>query len=54
MNDFDEMVAAGLPLLEKPPEEIECLRLEAESLMAAMSDGQLQALRASVPDRTLH
>lgn len=67
MGELDERVAGGRPLMQqamqalrnyneaigkKPVEEVERLRLEAESLMAAVSEYQLRALGS--PTRSLH
>ena len=60
MDDLQEKMAAGEPLMQQamdavrryhealeflaPAEDVECLRLEAESLMQAVSEYQLSAL----------
>lgn len=67
MGELDERIAACRPLMrqtlqalrryneaigKKPAEEVERLRIQAESLMAAVSEYQLRAL--SGPARSLH
>jgi hypothetical protein len=67
MGDLDEKIVAGEPLMQqalqalrlyneaqgvKPAEEVERLRLEAETLMTAVSAYQLRALGS--PARILH
>lgn len=67
MGDLDEKVAAGEPLMQqalqavsrykeaqgvRPAEEVERLRLYAESLMTAVQDYQLRVLGG--PVQTLH
>lgn len=67
MESFDEKMAAGEPLLQqalqalrrydeakgmKPAEEVERLRLDAESLMVAVQEYQLRMLGG--PVRPLH
>ncbi|VVO30225.1 hypothetical protein [Pseudomonas fluorescens] len=67
MGDLDEKIAAGEPLMQqalqalrryneaqgvKSAEEVECLRLEAEALMTAMSEYVSRSLGG--PVRTLH
>jgi hypothetical protein len=67
MEDLDEKMKAGEPLMQqalqalrwyneakgkKPAEEVERLRLSAESLMAAVSEYQLRGLGG--PTRSLH
>lgn len=67
MGDLDEKIAAGEPLMQQalqalrryneakgmmPAEEVERLRLEAESLMAAVQEYQQRVLGG--PVRSLH
>ena len=67
MEDLGEKMAAGEPLMQqalqalrryneskgkRPAEEVERLRLEAESLMAAVQEYQLRVLGGAV--QTLH
>lgn len=68
MKDLDEMIAAGEPLMQQamdalrryheardsltPAEEVDRLRLEAESLMEAVQEYQRRALGA--PTHPLH
>lgn len=67
MGDLDEKIAAGQPLMQqalqalriyneargvKSAEEIECLRLEAEALMTAVSEYVFRSLGG--PARILH
>ncbi len=67
MEDLDEKMEAGEPLMQqalqalrryneakgkKPAEEVERLRLDAESLMAAVQEYQLRVLGGAV--QTLH